>query len=151
MSYLTLSASFKYLCYRSTVNINVCLFQCGDRLKMSESDVKDVRFWRLKSGLRAERVKPIYIKYLVFWADSVEAAICCWVHFLWRAMKILPFMPTAIIMYWDDSKRHPREFMSYKISCKDGVHVNPGGWVIDCHATDPRFRSRTTRFQRMWF
>ena len=46
-------------------------------------------------------------------------------------MKILPFMPTAIIMYWDDSKRHPREFMSYKISCKDGVHTCISWWLSD--------------------
>ena len=39
MSQLALSASFDYLCYGSTVIINILLFQCGDRLITSDSDV----------------------------------------------------------------------------------------------------------------
>ena len=39
MSYLALSASFEYLCYGSTAIRNSLLFQCGDRLYTSESDV----------------------------------------------------------------------------------------------------------------
>ena len=39
MSYSALSASFEYLCYGSTAISNILLFQCGDRLYTSESDV----------------------------------------------------------------------------------------------------------------
>ena len=49
---IAVSASFEYLCYGSTAIINIILFQCGDRLWTSESDVyrrqnltsKDVKF-----------------------------------------------------------------------------------------------------------
>ena len=39
MSYLALSALFEYLCYESTIISIFLLFQCGDRLDTSESDV----------------------------------------------------------------------------------------------------------------
>ena len=39
MSQLALSALFEYLRYGSTAIINILIFQCGDRLYMSESDM----------------------------------------------------------------------------------------------------------------
>ena len=36
---VALSASFEYLCYGFTPIINILLFQCGDRLWTSESNV----------------------------------------------------------------------------------------------------------------
>ena len=39
MSQLALPDSFEYLCYGSTAIRNILLFQYGDRLKSSQSDV----------------------------------------------------------------------------------------------------------------
>ena len=53
---LALFDSFEYLIYGATVIINIVLFQCGDRLCTSESDVYRRQILTYKVGPRAERV-----------------------------------------------------------------------------------------------
>ena len=48
---------FKYLCYGSTVIINVSLYQSGDRLLPSESDVFRRQILTAKDDPNAERFK----------------------------------------------------------------------------------------------
>ena len=56
MSQLALSASFQYQCSGSTAIKIVQLFQCGDRLYGSESDVYRRQILMHKDGPRAESV-----------------------------------------------------------------------------------------------
>ena len=55
MFQLAPSASFEYLCYMSTTSIKKILFQCGDRLYTSESDVYRRQILTYKDGTRTER------------------------------------------------------------------------------------------------
>ena len=56
MSYLALPASFDYLRYGSTAITNILLFQCGDRLQASESDVCRRQILTPEVDPRAERL-----------------------------------------------------------------------------------------------
>ena len=62
MSYLALSALFKYLCYGSTA-INCWFFQCvgggGGRLKTSESDVCRRQILTSKDDPRSDKVNRL--------------------------------------------------------------------------------------------
>ena len=62
MSQLALSALFEYLCYAATAIINILLFQCGDRLYTSDSDVYRLQNLTSKVCRRTDRVNIIYLR-----------------------------------------------------------------------------------------